>query len=83
MTFYEYNRLCKPEQYKALFKNGVMVADRNKGEYKIVLYQLFSFYIELYFKKGDDKLKRLTVFSTTEKLDDEYTKHINLNELTT
>jgi len=83
MTFYEYNQLCKPEQYKALFKNGVMVGDRNKGEYKIVLYQVFSFYIELYYKKGDYKLKRLRGFASTERLDDEYVKHISLNDLTT
>ncbi len=69
MTLYHYNDLDEAEQPEAIWEHGVMIGDRNEGEYKIILYQLFSFYVELYYHIEHNVLKRLRSFSSTECLD--------------
>ena len=69
MTLYEFNRLDETEQHEAVWNDGVMVGDRMEDEHKIILYQLFSFYVELYYHVEFNVLRRLRSFSSTECLD--------------
>jgi hypothetical protein len=49
MTLYQYNDLSEQQRYEALWKDGAMVDQKIEDGYKVILYQLFSFYVELYY----------------------------------
>lgn len=80
MTFYQFNDLDEAEQHEALWEHGVMVGDRVENEYRIMLYQVFSFYVELYYHIEYNVLRRLKSFSSTECLDS-YLSQFNLDAL--
>ena len=69
MTLYQFNALDEAEQHEALWDHGVMIGDRIELEHRIILYQLFSFYVELYYHIEYNVLRRLRSFSSTEPLD--------------
>ena len=69
MTLYEFNALDETEQHEVVWNDGVMVGDRMEGEHRIVLYQIFSFYVELFYHTEYNVLRRLRSFSSTECLD--------------
>ena len=62
MTLYEYNSLDEAEQHEAIWDYGEMIGDRLEGEYRILLYQLFGFYVELYYHIEHNVLKKLKSF---------------------
>ena len=47
MTLYEFNALGKKEQGDAAW-DGVLISDRSDDTYNILLYQIDSFYVEVY-----------------------------------
>ncbi len=53
--------------------------ERIEGEHKIVLYQIFSFYVELYYHMEFNVLRRLKSFSSVELLD-AYLNQFDLND---
>jgi hypothetical protein len=57
------------EQHEAIWEHGVMIGDRIEGEHRIILYQIFSFYVELFYHMEYNVLRRLRSFSSTECLD--------------
>lgn len=69
MTLYQFNQLDEMEQHEALWEHGVMVGDRAENEYKIILYQVYAFYVELYYHSEYNVLRRLRSFSSIECLD--------------
>lgn len=81
MTLYQFNDLDELEQHEALWEHGVMIGDMTDGEHKIILYQIFSFYVELYYHIEYNVLRKLRSFSDTECLD-AYISQFNLNSLT-
>jgi hypothetical protein len=81
MTINEFNSLDELKQYETVWKYGVTVGDRVDGQQKIFLWQLFSFYVELYYDDEYNVLLKLKSFNNTEKLDIYLTRY-NLNELT-
>ena len=80
MTLYEYNKLNESEQYQTMWGHGVVVADRIKGEQKVILYQIFSFYVELYYHIEYNTLIRLKSFSGVEYLD-VYIQQLDLKDI--
>ena len=80
MTLWEYNDLDQAEQFEALYDNGIHIADRADNDYCIILFQLDSFYVELYFHIEQNALKRLRCFSNVD-LIAPYLEHIDLSEL--
>ena len=81
MTLYEFNALDEAEQHEVLWDHGVMVGDRIVGVHKVILYQIFSFYVELFYHTEYNALQRLRSFSSTECLD-AYIQLFNLDSLT-
>lgn len=69
MTIKKFRDLDEMEQHEAMWEYGVMVGDRIEGEYRIVLYQIFNFYIELYYHIELNVLRRLHTFDELEALD--------------
>jgi hypothetical protein len=76
MTLEQFNLSDDNEQTLALC-NGVCVAGRDEGEYKVLLYQLKRFYVEVFYHPGK---KLITQYRGFEELDfaDKYLQKINL-----
>ena len=80
MTLCEYNRLDQVEQFEALYNYGIHISDRADKDYCIILFQLHSFYVELYFHIEENALKKLRSFTNVD-LITPYLEHIDLSEL--
>jgi hypothetical protein len=80
MTLYDFNILREADQYNELSKHGVMIAELMEEEYKIFLYQIHSFYVELYYNRVDKRVKRLVSFSSTDSLE-VYLDQIEIDDL--
>ena len=82
MTLYQFNALDETEQHEAVWNHGGMVGYRMEGEHRVVLYQLFSFYFELFYHVEHNVLQRLKSFCDTELLDG-YVNQFDLGSLIT
>lgn len=63
MTLYQFNSL------EELWERGVMIGHRIDDLHKVVLYQIHSFYVELFYHSEYNVLRRLRSFSNVECLD--------------
>ena len=79
MTIDQFYDLDEMERHEALWEHGVIIGDRIDNEHKIILYQVFSFYVELYYHIANNALRKLTAFDELEKLD-AYILQFNLKE---
>lgn len=57
MTLKEFNELDELEQQEAIWE-GKLIADTEDGEHKILLYQIDSFYIEVYYHKEYNVIRK-------------------------
>ena len=80
MTLYEYNMLEKDEQHSTVWENGTHISERIEGPHKLILYQIFSFYVELHYSIEDNKLTKLRSFSSVKCLDP-YLPYIDISNL--
>ena len=67
MTLYEFNLLDEMELKEAIWE-GTLIADREDAEHKILLYQIDAFYVEVFYHKGYNVIRRYRSFSSTEQL---------------
>ena len=79
MTIKKFRDLDEMEQHEAMWEYGVMVGDMLSGEYRIVLYQIFDFYIELYYHIEINVLRKLESFDKLDALD-VYISQFNIND---
>ena len=68
MTLYEFNELDEMEQIEAIW-DGVFVADREDNEHEILLYQIDAFYVEVFYHKAYNVIRKFRSFSSTDQLD--------------
>ena len=68
MTLYHYRLLDEDLQIKILEREGVLIDERMKYPYKILLYQVDSFYIETYNHLHFKVLHKIKTFSGTQHL---------------
>ena len=80
MTLYEFNMLEKEDQHSVLWEHGMHISARLEGTHKLILYQIFSFYVELYYSIEENKLTRLRSFSSVKCLDP-YLPYIDITNL--
>jgi len=76
MTAYEFNQLDEAEQMEVIW-DSVFVADREDSEHAILLYQIDAFYVEVYYHKEYNDIRRLRSFSSTDQLEP-YLERIDL-----
>ena len=79
MTLYQFNALADFEKAEAVWE-GTLVGHREDGFYHVVLYQIDSFYVEVYYHKTANVILRFRSFSTTTYLDP-YLHQINISEI--
>lgn len=80
MTLYEYILLRPEDQAKATWQYGAFIAVADKGPLKVLLYQIDSFYVEVYYNCELGKIEELRSFDSTDHLEP-YLSVIDLSEL--
>ncbi len=71
MTLYQFLQADEMEQAEAVW-DGVHIATRDDGEHSILLYQINStesFYVEVYYHKEHNVLRKFRPFKTTDLLE--------------
>ena len=76
MTLYEFNMLDEMEQAEAIW-DAVCIDGRDDQEHKILLYQIDKFYVEVYYHKEYNVIRRFRSFESTDQLEP-YLKKIDL-----
>lgn len=78
MTLSEFSLLNLDKQIATLYKRGVFVGKQKKGDETIVLYQLDTFYIEIFYTKYRTYISHLRCFDSLEELTP-YLSQINID----
>lgn len=68
MELHQFNTLSEDLQYKYLLVNGICIANRETEHNCILLFQLDSFYIELYFNQHCEQIISSRAFEDTDEL---------------
>jgi len=68
MIIQQFDTLSKENQQQVLLKEGIFLAEREDGPFRIMLYQLNGFYVEVYFFKLYNKVAFFQTFEDTEVL---------------
>ena len=68
MTLYEFNALDEMEQAEAIWNEGSRIAERIDGEFKLILFQIDSFYVEVWHHIEHQVVKKYRSFSSTAQL---------------
>ncbi len=69
MNFYEFRMLDKNEQIDLLYKDGIYIGKLKEGRLVVVLYQLDSYYIKVFYQKYRCYVSRLYCFTSIVLLD--------------
>lgn len=78
MVLSEFILLTQSEKINLLYEKGVFVGKRIDGKQSVALYQLDSFYIEIYYKKYRTFISHLHYSSST-KILNAYLHQINID----
>lgn len=80
MTLYDYALLSPEEQADATWKHGAFIAVGDMGPTKVLLYQLQSFYVEVYYNCERGEIERFRYFDSVDHLEP-YLAAIDLSDL--
>ena len=80
MTPYEFTMLGEMEKVDFIYREGIYVGKRKKNSITIVLYQIDSFYAEIFYRKYRYSVNRIRCFTSTLPLDP-YLEQIDVEEL--
>ena len=80
MTFLQFNQLSRFDKFAAILEHGVNIGDRQSKYANVILYQVFSFYIEVYYDPSQNEIVQLISFESTDMLDP-YIKSITVESL--
>jgi hypothetical protein len=69
MKLLEYQLLPLREQINVLYVDGVYIGKRKEENLTVLLYQIDSFYVEVYYRKYRCYVSRLRCFTSTVFLD--------------
>lgn len=76
----EYIELTDEQQYDILHRDGVYVGKRKVGKQTVVLFQLYGFYVEVYYKQYRKQIER-TVASDDVDIVQPYIHQVNIRDL--
>ena len=79
---YQFNCMDEVRQIELLWSAGVLVGSRQEGFYKILLYQIDSFYVEVFYQYFQGKMVKVVSFNDTDQLEP-YLNSINIVSLLT
>jgi len=76
----EFNTLAHQEQLHILYKDGVHIGKRTVDDTIVILYQLYSFYVEVYFKEYRKQVSRMITSEDTDLLQS-YLHQVRIRDL--
>lgn len=68
MTMQDFDMMSGIRKLQAISEDAVYLAQRMEGCFKISLYQIEDFYVEIYFHVGQFRYKSVRTFSDTSEL---------------
>ena len=80
MTLFDFQLLSRNEQVSMLYEEGVYIGKRKEGGLTILLYQVDSFYVEVYYRKYRKYIDRIRCSASTVMLDP-YLEQINVEHV--
>ena len=80
MTLFDFKLLAENDQLDLLYKEGVYIGKRKHNEIIVLLYQLDSFYVEVFYKKYRYYVQEVRCTDRTDCLDP-YLEQINVEQL--
>ena len=79
MTLCQFNQLDENEQAEAVW-SGAHIAERHNEEFDILLYHIDSIYVEVFYDREYNVIRRLRSFTSTDQLRP-YLEKVNLKGL--
>jgi hypothetical protein len=67
MTIYQFISLDEAEQAEAIW-DATQIGDRSDEEHNILLYQINSFYVEVFYHKEYNVIRKFRPFTSTDQL---------------
>ena len=80
MTLSQFNKLSIEQQQKAVLINGVFLGERKDPPLRMMLYDMGSFYVEVFFLSRYNKVAWFNGFQSTKKLEP-YLQKIDLSSV--
>ncbi len=80
MTLQQFANFDNMQQMETLYKAGIYLGKRRYNDRIIFLYQIDSFYIEVFFNRDKNKVVKLRSFRSTDLLEP-YLKHMSIKHL--
>jgi hypothetical protein len=80
MKLAEFNKLATEEQQKAVLMQGVFLAERRDPPLRMMLYDMGSFYVEVFFLSRYNKVAWFNGFDNVKKLEP-YLQKIDVSSL--
>ena len=68
MTLYQFNLLDEREKTVLLWEKAVQLGERSDAEHRITLYQIDNFYVEVFYHKEYNVLRRMRSFNHVDQL---------------
>ena len=78
ISLYEFNCLSKKEKIEVLCEHSVCLCERPHAAFRIVLYQISNFYVEIKYHKLNNCIAEFQLFTNT-KLLEPYLKQIDIS----
>jgi hypothetical protein len=69
ISLYEFSRLSKKEKIEVLCEFSVCLCERPDAAFRIVLYQLSNFYVEIKYHKRNNSIAEFQSFTSTKLLE--------------
>jgi hypothetical protein len=80
MNIYNFNRLDAVNKVDALIHHSELIDKRTDEQFRILLYQVDSFYVEVYYDIAYNKIRKIKSF-TSIRLLNPYLKKIDISTL--
>jgi hypothetical protein len=80
MTLYKFNKLNIFNKVDTLINDSVLIDNRTEEHFRVLLYQIGSFYVEVFYDFEHNKIRKIKSFNTTSKLKP-YLDKIDISEL--
>ena len=80
MGLEEFRQLLPEEQFELLHKEGVYIGKTKPGKQTVVLFQLYSFYVEVHYRKYRKEIDHLVTSEDTAILQP-YLEQITIRDL--
>ena len=80
MTLNHFRALCEYEQQAVADNSGTLLAGRDNENFTILLFQLHTFYVELFYHAETNELSWVRSFESTNELEP-YLMNIDVSEI--